>query len=67
MENGYFTVKIDIFESELMIFAQNGHFSKYNFPKTIIFERKKLVSRNLIIISVYIIIVTLLHIATDFS
>ena len=30
-----------------------------------IFWRKKLVSRNLIIISVYIIIVTLLHIATD--
>ena len=65
-KNGYFAVKIDIFESELMIFAQNGHFSEYNFPKTIIFERKKLVSRNLIIISVYIIIVTLLHIATDF-
>ena len=35
------------------------------FQKPSFFGEKKLVSRNLIIISVYIIIVTLLHIATD--
>ena len=65
MKNGSFTIKIDVFESKFMIFAQKCSFFGTNFPKAIIFWRKKLVSRNLIIISVYIIIVTLLHIATD--
>ena len=48
-----------------MTLAKKCSFFGTKFPKNHNFLAKKLVSRRLIIISVYIIIVTLLHIATD--